>query len=128
TPEVHARPNGKADTDCGKHGTDPAESQGWCEDAIREENCPRKASATAKAHGGKDDDGCGSEAQRPVSLPQSAKASTTYIAFHKEGAYAPHQKKRHPAHEDNGIVGNHNCRCDLRSLQHLSMIRYYETG
>ena len=39
TAEIHARPNGKADTDYIKRGADPAERWRWREDAMREERC-----------------------------------------------------------------------------------------
>src|SRR5690349_18661806 len=92
-----------------------------------EENCSRRASASAEAHSDKDNDGRSSQAQYPVSLPCSGIAPTTHILLHKEGTYAPHEKKCRPAHEDDSIVGHHCRRANL-SLQQLTMMRYYETG
>src|SRR4029079_6514500 len=39
TPEINTRPNRKADTDCGKGGTDPTEGQRWRKDWVRKKHC-----------------------------------------------------------------------------------------
>src|SRR6185436_7568318 len=65
-------------------------------------------SAAGETHGDRHDQHCDGEAQHPVSLPCSGIASNTHVPLYKEGSYAPHEEKCHPAQEDDAIVDNHH--------------------
>src|SRR6266508_1235341 len=116
----HAQSEGDGDED--KHA-DTEDTGRECGSKCRKHD----ARIDRMAHGSKDDDSRSSQPQHPKH-PKSLPATTTHVLLHKEGAYTPHQKKRRPAHEDDGIVGNHCRRTELPVITTSRYIRCYEAG